>query len=465
MTLDPAPPASDAALETAGPVAGGGRCGVAVVEEQFEILLVGLRLLGDRDRIRLANRFEQRLAAERLLAVARRTGCPTDARSARKRARAVADTAGGSAGRSGSAAERDARRAAAMAANPNLADKVADGSIPVDGIDAAMKGADEESGAIPDEMIQAVAGAPPDQARRAVEDLLAARTTAEQANEHYAAQMRARRVRRYTTPADGGDPEMAGLGIEGPDAVIDELWNLLYGDADAAYQANGGRDRPDAEHVPLSHRRFDAAMNRLRRQSPLGNGRSGGGRPSVVITVGLADLTSNDSNTATATAPGHGGSGRRAAMAAGSGPIGDALLVDYLADAEVSILITGLAGQPLWLGRSRRHASDAQFLALVVRDHGYVLCGAGYHRCQAHHLTPWNASNCGSTDLDNLALVCGPCHRRLHQTNHTLTPNRGSGHQTIWTTRPATPNEHVQHRPPRPTNHRTNRAPPRSSTR
>ena len=39
-------------------------------------------------------------------------------------------------------------------------------------------------------------------------------------------------------------------------------------------------------------------------------------------------------------------------------------------------------GEILWLGRSRRHASAAQQLAVAIRDRGCVLCRSPMHRCR-----------------------------------------------------------------------------------
>jgi hypothetical protein len=68
-------------------------------------------------------------------------------------------------------------------------------------------------------------------------------------------------------------------------------------------------------------------------------------------------------------------------------------------------------------------------------------------RCQAHHLIPWNAPAKGTTDIDQLALQCGSCHRELHQHNHTLYRTTGHTGRIVWATRPATPDETP---PPRP---------------
>jgi hypothetical protein len=398
----------------------------------FDRLVLSLRLLGDRELIRKASGFEQRLAAERLTAAARVAGSSGNPVEDRKRARNLL----GGQGRSRRSRNREARRAAAVAANPALEPKVGDGSIAPDSLDGLAWAADPDTGRIPDELIDDVSGLSPDQTDYVVERYLEDTADRDETNDRYRRQNRARRCRRGFRPAGDGKPDMATLVLEGPDAVIDRAWAQVQAAADAAYQADGGRDRPVGEHVPLDHRLFDAAIayfNTTGGGSKPGPGSraSTGSKPPVVVSIRFDDL------------------GYKPAIQHGTGPISDELLAQYVAAGSPAYaLFTDSAGRPLWLGRTRRHATVAQFLALAVRDRGCVLCGASTQRCQTHHLIPWNSPANGSTDIDNLALVCGPCHRELHHRNHTLYPDSGTAGQTRWATRPATPNETP---PPRPT--------------
>jgi hypothetical protein len=63
-------------------------------------------------------------------------------------------------------------------------------------------------------------------------------------------------------------------------------------------------------------------------------------------------------------------------------------------------------GAVLHLGRAQRLASPAQKDALFARDVGCVVpgCDIAGHLCEIHHVVPW--ADGGSTDIDNLALVC-----------------------------------------------------------
>ncbi len=401
------------------------------VDALFDRLVLSLRLLADRELIRKASGFEQRLQAERLTAVARVAGSSGDPAADRKRARGLL----GGQGRSRRSRNRDARRAAAMAANPSLEPRVADGSIAPDSLDALAKAADPDTGRISDELIDDVSGLSPDQTDHAVDRYLEDTADRDETNDRYRRQMKARTCRRGFRPAADGKPDMATLVLEGPDAVIDRAWAHVQAAADAAYQADGGRDRPAGEHVSWEHRLFDAAIAYFNTtggasKPTTGAGSGTGAKPPVVVSIRLDDL------------------GHKPATQHGAGPISDELLVEYVAaGSPIYALLTDSAGRPLWLGRSRRHATVAQFLVLVVRDRGCVLCGASIQRCQTHHLIPWNSPANGSTDIDNLALVCGPCHRELHQNRLTLYRQTGPGGKTTWHTRPATPDETPPSRP------------------
>lgn len=144
-----------------------------------------------------------------------------------------------------------------------------------------------------------------------------------------------------------------------------------------------------------------------------------------MITIGVEDLIGS-------------GPDRRAATQIGCGPISDRLVAELAAGGDLSAMVVGLDGRPLWLGRAHRHGSTAQFLALAVRDRGCVLCGAAFQRCQAHHIIPWHAPAKGRTDLDNLALLCGACHRQVHDDRRALVRHRSAGGRMVWSTRPAT---------------------------
>ena len=107
----------------------------------------------------------------------------------------------------------------------------------------------------------------------------------------------------------------------------------------------------------------------------------------------------------------------------GAGPIPRSELERLACEAEIFGVLFSGDGQPLWHGRRLRTVSPQQWRALLARDRGCVLCGAGPGYCHAHHIVAWTAPARGPTDIDNLVLVCNRHHRLIHQ--HGLVLARG----------------------------------------
>lgn len=77
---------------------------------------------------------------------------------------------------------------------------------------------------------------------------------------------------------------------------------------------------------------------------------------------------------------------------------------------------------PISVGRTERTATPAQRRALAARDKGCIIpgCGVAAEACQVHHVTEWSAG--GSTDPDNLVLVCWTHHRQVDLLMWTIHP-------------------------------------------
>lgn len=88
-------------------------------------------------------------------------------------------------------------------------------------------------------------------------------------------------------------------------------------------------------------------------------------------------------------------------------------LLHLAAEAEIIPTVLDDTRGILSYGRQRRVASPKQRRALALRDGG--CCFPGCTRppawCQAHHITPW--ADGGTTDLDNLCLLCAHHHREF----------------------------------------------------
>ena len=85
--------------------------------------------------------------------------------------------------------------------------------------------------------------------------------------------------------------------------------------------------------------------------------------------------------------------------------------------------------QKMWLGHRQRTASQAQRIALTARDRGCVGCGANALWCRAHHVKYWRDG--GTTDLDNLVLVCDDCHHKIHDHNWQIHQHPTTGQHTL----------------------------------
>ncbi len=83
-------------------------------------------------------------------------------------------------------------------------------------------------------------------------------------------------------------------------------------------------------------------------------------------------------------------------------------------DARILPVVLGGAGQVLDVGRSRRLATGSLRRALGVRDRGCAFpdCDRPPRWTDGHHITGWEAG--GTTDLDNLVLLCRSHHRLIH---------------------------------------------------
>ncbi len=162
------------------------------------------------------------------------------------------------------------------------------------------------------------------------------------------------------------------------------------------------------------HDAFEDVCDRL-----LGSGTlppTGGTPATVLLTLTLDQLETRTGLATTA----HGG----------TVSVTDALRIAGEADL-IPIVLDDTA--VLAYGRTRRLASLNQRLALTARDRGcsFPGCDAPPSWTQAHHVTEWTKG--GSTDIDNLALLCGYHHREFQHRGWSITMRNG---QPWWTPPP-----------------------------
>jgi hypothetical protein len=198
---------------------------------------------------------------------------------------------------------------------------------------------------------------------------------------------RARR-RRFLTlslPDDGVVRVSGVLGVEEAAivrAALDPLCHPIPGDQ---------RNAPQ--------RRADALVDVCRIALRTGDLPADGGEPAQLsVTIGFDPL--------------------RARLGKGLLPDGDrvsaATARRMACDARILPFVLGGASQVLDAGRSRRLAHGPLRRALTVRDRGCAFpgCDRPARWCDAHHIVCWTDG--GSTDLDNLVLLCRHHHRLIH---------------------------------------------------
>ena len=144
----------------------------------------------------------------------------------------------------------------------------------------------------------------------------------------------------------------------------------------------------------------------------LGSGQApaeGGVKPHLVLTTKLSDLVAPKTEVPD---PNRFGECAPFRLEWGGG-ISQELALMLACDCTITSIVLDEHEVPLKLGRTQRLVPASLRRAVVARDVGCVRCGAPAAWCQSHHLVHWSQG--GPTDLGNLALLCGRCHRELHR--------------------------------------------------
>ena len=355
----------------------------AQIMASFDASLAGLRALGDEHlegQLQLVGRCESRLAAvkaEKIAALARRDG-----------AARTADVLRNDVKQSRGSAKRQVKEAGRLAQVPKVAQALAKGTI-----------TPQHARLIAEAAEQAPAGAPIDE-----NELLAAaeeepadlfgRTVREHLNERSGNDLEERRKRQraqrrlsFKQQPDGMfelfgrfDP-VAGSRIEAAiSAAANRLWHA-----------------EDPKNRPTPQQRMADALELLVTRSG-GDGKTKGTAQGVDLLV-IADYDTL--------------AGQLSNPRLGDGtPLSAEELLRLACDAKILPAIFDQKGQPLWLGRGKRHATAHQRAVLVARDKGCIGCGASANWCQAHHIRHWQHG--GTTDIDNMCLLCSHSHHQVH---------------------------------------------------
>ena len=101
----------------------------------------------------------------------------------------------------------------------------------------------------------------------------------------------------------------------------------------------------------------------------------------------------------------------------------DAHTVRRLAcDATVVVALDDEAGHTMYEGRAKRFPTDAQRREVTRRDRRCRFPGCDHATfTNVHHVVPWKPG--GSTDVENLALLCEFHHHKVHSKGWSMTGN------------------------------------------
>ena len=109
----------------------------------------------------------------------------------------------------------------------------------------------------------------------------------------------------------------------------------------------------------------------------------------------------------------------------GIGPINAASARRLACDARVIPVVLGSRSEPLDLGRASYTVPTALRRALILRDKGCAFpgCDRTNRWCHSHHIRHW--ADGGTTEPDNLVLLCGRHHRLIHHSQWQCTITHG----------------------------------------
>ncbi len=171
------------------------------------------------------------------------------------------------------------------------------------------------------------------------------------------------------------------------------------------------QEQIDNDHRSLAQRQHDALIAVGRNTLESGElGQHNGLPTSIIIRTTLQDLESR---------AGIGTTGGGTLM-----PINDVIRLAGHANHWLAVF-DNATGQALDLFRARRTASPGQRIMLIARDGGCTKpsCPVPAYGAQVHHaLRDWARG--GNTNVNELALACGPDNRLVDKTGWTTTINR-----------------------------------------
>jgi len=146
-----------------------------------------------------------------------------------------------------------ASRGKATNANPDIADRMAKGTLSSEQADVIASAAEDTDGAAAcdNDLLDEVAATTPEQGKKKAREFVNDRTKADDVQTEHDKQRRRRTVYRYRT--QDGDYVIA---FQGDKTSIDQIERNTNAQADLEYQNDGGRDVPPHKH-PRTYDRLE----------------------------------------------------------------------------------------------------------------------------------------------------------------------------------------------------------------
>jgi len=307
-------------------------------------------------------------------------------------------------------ADRRARRADTLASLPSAADAMAQGSLSVEHVDTLARAVDETSAEAVEasDLIERARRRPADVHAREVREWSRRQRRKADIDEQHRRRRAARRLAIFEN-----DEGMTVLHAELDPATGRQVLQAITAAVDRLFQLDGGRGRAESVRSP-AQRRADALAGLITDRHHAVDP----GRPTVRNQL-LMLCTAADGQITDGRLP-------------DGSPLPDSVIERLACGADLFGIVLSAAGDPLWLGRRVRLASDGQWRALIARDGGCGICAADPSQCEAHHVVAWKPPGCGPTDIDNLILLCRHHHHLVHDDGWRLVAADGGG----WTLEP-----------------------------
>ena len=296
------------------------------------------------------------------------------------------------------AANSVAKTAAGLAEMPKLAESLASGAITVEHATVAVGAAAKTSAEQVDDELSKLAETSSvdvftEQSRRWVN-----RNQPDDGAERYQQQRNSRLLKHWINEEGMGvllaelDPVSYQQALKALNAEYDRLW-----------RDDGGRDgSPDDVRKP-QQRLADAFVALL---TDVGRRGPGSARMQLIAVADIERLRADDPT--------------GVAEIVGGEALPQTVLERLMCTAAVTGVVFDGKGQPIWVGRTHRHATEAQVKAIIARDRHCTGkdCSAGPERCEIHHIVPWEQG--GLTDIDSMCLARPLCHHNIHDRGYIV---------------------------------------------